>query len=749
MTTFSINTNNLNSSNSLLISGLAASQANTEVSIPFLGNLPTLVLTAPADLNGDGNSDLFGQITSAISPTEFSQQQFVIFGNNSLPEGIDLADLNGSNGFIFSDDLTFLNNFNDVNGDGLEDLRFTVPDLGAEQSLVSVLFGNSQFSATTNLDSINGTNGFVITSGNSSVLSSDQSLQGDINNDGLNDFVFLVTSDLTELTTENESEIRVVFGPEIFTANFDIDSLDGSNGFTINNPVTLSGELLDVTGDNFDDLIFSSDLEPEAFVVFGQNQFADELDLENLAAGIGLTINDSTAASGDRLSGLLIADLNGDGNSEILIQRSSSPNSLEEEPVPNQTSIIFGSSNFAQSSVDLASISNDPSSNIGFTINAAVELETTLDINGDGLADLVFQDSNSNQTFVVFGAATIPNSLDLNSLNGSNGFSIANTSIESDIVGDINGDNIDDLVISSTTEPDSSFVLLGSQEGFAPTIDLSSAETNALTISGTEASNGIADLSDLNGDGIDEIILNPVNSAIDPASATSRVILGDTTNFIAEASTATINSNGSDQDPNTIELFRFRNNNFETGAFIFVEEEEGNNILNDPNLNQTFSLDGQQADGSVNPAFIVSAVPGENLIPFFRLASLETPGTFQYVTEEELATIFADDSLQANSFARQGFNESGEDIPEFFAFAPGTGEGAEFSQFANNQNGTFLFADPVETLAIENDVLLSSIFTNQGVAFESLSPIIITESNVIESTPSEPSIFVDQDTTLL
>ena len=531
MTTFSINTNDLNSSNSLLVSGIAASQTNAEVSIPFLGDIPALVLTAPADLNGDGNNDLFGQITSPISPTEFSQQQFVIFGNNSFPEGIDLADLNGSNGFILSDDLTFINNFNDFNGDDLDDLRFTVPDLDAEQSLVSILFGDSQFSATTNLDSINGTNGFVVTSGNSSVLASEQTLQGDINNDGIDDFVFVVTSELTDPTTveepldplipieptpvpdadadADESEIRVVFGPEIFPANFDIDTLDGSNGFTISNAVTLSGELLDVTGDNFDDLIFTSDLEPEAFVVFGQDQFDNELDLDNLADGIGLTFTDSTATTGDRLSGSFVADLNGDGINEILIYRSSPNNSPGEEFITTQTSVIFGSNNFAESSLDLSNI--DPSS--GFTINSAAELEATLDINGDSLEDLVLQDSNTNQTFVVFGAATIPGSLDLNSLNGSNGFIISNSTLENGIVGDVNGDSIDDLVISSTTETESSFVLLGSQEGFSATIDLSSADANALEISGTEASNGIADLSDLNGDGIDEIILNPLTSA--------------------------------------------------------------------------------------------------------------------------------------------------------------------------------------------------------------------------------------------
>jgi len=737
MTTFSINTNDLNESNSFAISGISPSPSETEVSVPFLGELPALVLTATGDLNGDGNNDLFGQITTATSPTEFDQQRFVVLGNDSLLGTLDIANLNGSNGFVFDDELAFLNNFNDINQDNLDDLSFTVPDIDGEQSLVSILLGDDLFSAETSLDSINGTNGFVVTSGISSVLPSGQPLQGDINNDGINDFVFVVTSELTDLTPAeepldplipieptplpdtdaDESEIRVVFGSEIISANFDIDTLDGSNGFTISNSVTLSGELLDVTGDNFADLIFTSDLEPETFVVFGQNEFADELDLENLADGIGLTVTDSTATSSDRLSGSFIADLNGDGINEILIDRSSPNNAPGEEFITTQTSVIFGSNNFTESSFDLSNI--DPSS--GFTINSTAELEATLDINGDSLEDLVLQDSNTNQTFVVFGAATIPSSLDLNSLNGSNGFIISNSTLENDIVGDVNGDSIDDLAISSTTEASSSFVLLGSQEGFAATIDLSSADANALEISGTEASNGIADISDLNGDGIDEIILNPVTSTADSSTATSRVILGDSNNFVPEISEPTISLSDSDGDPNTIELFRFSNNNFETGAFVFVEAGEGNNILNDPILSQTFTPDGLQADGSVSPAFTVSAVPAENLIPFFRIASLDTPGTFNFVTEAELSAIFDDDSAQANSFVRQGFDEAGADVPEFFAFAPGTGTGTAISQLENSQNGTVLFADPVETAAIVNDPILSSIFTNQGIAFESLT----------------------------
>ncbi len=174
--------------------------------------------------------------------------------------------------------------------------------------------------------------------------------------------------------------------------------------------------------------------------------------------------------------------------------------------------------------------------------------------------------------------------------------------------------------------------------------------------------------------------------------------------------------------PETIDLFRFRNTNFETGAYVFVGAEERDAILANPDFNQTFALDGVQEDGSITPAFTASTVAGEDLIPFFRLESLalDTLGTFLFVSTEELNAIFAEGSDQADQWVRQGFDENGEDIPEFFLFDGVADRGDDFNRFQNNQNNTFLFAGPEESAAIANDPNLANIFTNQGVAFESL-----------------------------
>ena len=176
-------------------------------------------------------------------------------------------------------------------------------------------------------------------------------------------------------------------------------------------------------------------------------------------------------------------------------------------------------------------------------------------------------------------------------------------------------------------------------------------------------------------------------------------------------------------DSQTIQLFRFRNTSFSTGTYIFVGEGERDAILNNPDFNQTFSLDGVRPDGGVNPAFTASTGPGENLIPFFRLSSLDIPGTFLFVSTGEYDAIFAEGSDQRDRWLPQGFDSAGNDIAEFYLQDGAANSDIErqFNRFQNTQNGTFLYAGFGETNAIENDPNLSSLFTNQGVAFASLA----------------------------
>ena len=147
-----------------------------------------------------------------------------------------------------------------------------------------------------------------------------------------------------------------------------------------------------------------------------------------------------------------------------------------------------------------------------------------------------------------------------------------------------------------------------------------------------------------------------------------------------------------DSNLQTIELFRFRNTTFDTGTYVFVGEQERDAILDNPDFNQTFEL-----EGNGNPAFTASTTPGEDLIPFYRLASFDTPGTFLFVSTSEYQAIFADDSAQRNSWEKEGLDGDGEDIPEFYLLDSSANRGTQFNRFQNSQNGTFLYAGSEET----------------------------------------------------
>jgi subtilisin-like proprotein convertase family protein len=166
----------------------------------------------------------------------------------------------------------------------------------------------------------------------------------------------------------------------------------------------------------------------------------------------------------------------------------------------------------------------------------------------------------------------------------------------------------------------------------------------------------------------------------------------------------------------TIELFRFRNTTFDTGTYVFVGAEERDDILENPDLNQTFELEG---DG--NAAFVASTEEGEDLVPFYRLASLDIPGTYLFASTEEYDAIFAEDSPYRNIWEKEGLDEAGEDVPEFYLYEDTAERGIVFNRFQNTENGTFLYASEEETAVIENDPNLSDLFTNQGIAFKSLS----------------------------
>ena len=170
----------------------------------------------------------------------------------------------------------------------------------------------TQYPAAINLSSLNGTNGFVMSGEQTGDFAGRVvSTAGDINGDGIPDLI--IGGDNNDANGVNNAGAGyVVFGQVGgFSANLDLSTLNGTNGFKISGAVggDYMGEAVsaagDINGDGFGDLIVGAydaagqvSQSGAAYVVFGKaSGFAANLDVTAL-----------TGANGFKLSGETISD---------------------------------------------------------------------------------------------------------------------------------------------------------------------------------------------------------------------------------------------------------------------------------------------------------------------------------------------------------------------------------------------------------------------------------------------------------
>jgi VCBS repeat-containing protein len=452
------NLSTLNGSNGFAINGInSGDSSGTSVS-------------NAGDINGDNIDDLIIGAPFAVSG---AGQSYVVFGNtNGFNANLDLSSLDGSNGFAINGSATnssgtSVSNAGDINGDKIDDLIIGAPGaaLGAGQSYV--VFGStSPFNANFDLSSLDGSNGFAIngingvnSDGFSDSSGKSVSSAGDVNGDGIDDLIIGAPS-----AASGAGQSYVVFGSSnAFDANFNLSTLDGSNGFAINgsgidtsgNSVSSAG---DINGDKIDDLIIGAPGTGKSYVVFGSsNAFSANLDLSNLDGSNGFAINgNANDFFGASVSNA--GDVNNDGIKDLIIGAYNAASGA------GQSYVVFGSSSGFNANLDLSSLNGSN----GFAINgingstdaSGFSVSAAFDVNNDDIADLIigapFAASGAGQSYVVFGSSSGFNAnLDLSSLNGNNGFAINGNStdfsgISVSTAGDINGDGADDLLVGAS-----------------------------------------------------------------------------------------------------------------------------------------------------------------------------------------------------------------------------------------------------------------------------------------------------------
>lgn len=213
-------------------------------------------------------------------------------------------------------------------------------------------------------------------------------------------------------------------------------------------------------------------------------------------------------------------DVNGDGFEDYVI---GAPTNGGE----GSAYVVFGKSGgFAatQSLADLDGTDGFQLVGIGAVDQVGKAVSGVGDFNGDGFADLVVAtyraSSEAGSAWVVFGKASFGASIDLSTLDGTNGFRLnglaqeqAGQAVAS--AGDVNGDGFGDLIIGAPSQAiyaeGAAYVVFGKDSGF-------SAEMSLGALNGTDgfklfsnvtgyAGEVVSGAGDINGDGFDDVIV--------------------------------------------------------------------------------------------------------------------------------------------------------------------------------------------------------------------------------------------------
>lgn len=298
----------------------------TVTGLPILAN--GMSLAGLGDFNGDGIGDF------AIGAPDANTDDgavYVIYGGNTLGATIDVADLDGTNGFVingFGDNdyggTSIAGGF-DFDGDGANDLLIGAPGVddtgigGDEAGAAYIIYGTPTVPTTPlAAQSIATTTDYrttEFTGFGGDKLGSTVSAGPDINGDGIDDII------IGAPFASGVGSTYVVFGGT--TPQTTLEDLDGTDGFAIDGVSVASLEMLgDVSGDGIGDLGIVS-TTGDVYIVFGidtlgpDGVFDPNVDVTMLNGVNGIALTGLFAGTPSSVSIAALGDVNSDPSGPV------------------------------------------------------------------------------------------------------------------------------------------------------------------------------------------------------------------------------------------------------------------------------------------------------------------------------------------------------------------------------------------------------------------------------------------------
>jgi len=473
-------------------------------------------LTAPlGDINGDGYDDvLIGGDSKA----------YVFYGAaDSSSIATTRAELDGSNGFSI-----------DLDSESVTDIEFPGGEPYYSGHVVALASGD--FDADGLMDAV------ITWEVETNVLDGETDESCDVFRLGCKGHYLTIAVYGSTLRAVDRNELL-------------LDSLDDTQSWVIHGrePARDGIDAADVNGDGRDDVIFTVQYADEiGYIVYSTG--AGETDLENIDADSVVTIRQQPPTRPSQsypfASIKAAGDINGDGIQDMLVGGLVNPGEGGAYPLVAEGAVIFGDANLP-ASVNI----DDIESGVGFRLNPQVssdigefnKLTSIGDINADGYDDLGMPmiPGGKDRILVVLGSAdntSVSVDIDEDWFTDGKGFVVEipdcdfvsppsglsefdrcdgpEEQVLLSAAGDINNDGIDDMVFGKyypfviygrETWPVQAYCDENNSTDSAcytpPTVTTESIDIAYSPGSGSYRNEGIGPAGDVNGDGVDDLIL--------------------------------------------------------------------------------------------------------------------------------------------------------------------------------------------------------------------------------------------------